>query len=51
MNVPKQAAHRSTMLYWKIFFILIGAEYIYSAAKDFGHGFVRGLMSHVVGVW
>lgn len=51
MKIPKQEARRSTMLYWKLFFILIGAEYIYSAAKDFGHGFIDGLMRQAVGAW
>lgn len=51
MNTPKQAARRSTMLHWKLFFILIGAEHIYSAAKDFGHGLIDGLMRQAVGTW
>ena len=44
-------AKGSTAFYWKIFLVLVGIEYAYSAAKDFSSGFVDGLMSHVTGIW
>lgn len=47
----EKMSRRSATFYWKIFLILVGIEYAYSAAKEFTSGFVDGLMSHVAGIW